>query len=86
MHVRAPPQTATHHESGTEEGNPHERVLSGDRPATGARALRYVPAPQDDTSESQLIARCRSRARSPMSMPVVVAMCSIGVLMRSSGE
>ena len=41
---------------------------------------------QDETSDSQLIARWRSRARSPMSMPVVVAMVSIGVLMRSSIE
>jgi len=42
---------------------------------------------QDDTSDNQLIARWRSRARSPMSIPgVVVAIDSIGVLIRSSGE
>lgn len=57
MHVRAPPRPAPHLEARADEGNPHERVLSCDRPATRARALRYVPAPQDDTSESQLIAR-----------------------------
>ena len=47
---------------------------------------RFELVDQADTSDSQLIARWRSRARSPMSMPVVVAICSIGVLMRSSTE
>ncbi len=64
------------------EHHAHELVLRGDRFTPGASAH----CRQDDTSESQLIAFCRRRARSPMSMPVVVAIDSIGVLMRSSGE
>lgn len=70
------------------ERDSDEGRLAVDRPTPGAGALRDMACPmaQDETSESQLIARWRSRARSPMSIPVAVAMCSIGVLMRSSGE
>ena len=64
---------------------PHELALRRALPAAGAGAERNV-AGQDDTSDNQLIARWRSRARSPMSIPVVVAIASIGVLIRSSGE
>ena len=67
------------------EREPHQLALRRDGPAPGAGAHGYTRN-QDDASESQLIARWRSRARSPMSMPVAVAIASIGVLMRSSGE
>jgi hypothetical protein len=67
------------------EREPHELALRCGQPASSAGAHGYM-GNQDDTSESQLIARWRSRARSPMSIPVVVAIASIGVLMRSSGE
>jgi hypothetical protein len=67
------------------EGEPHQVALRRSGPAPSAGAHRYTRN-QDDTSESQLMARWRSRARSPMSIPVVVAIASIGVLMRSSGE
>lgn len=67
------------------EREPNELALGSGLPATSAGAHGNVIA-QDDTSESQLIARWRNLARSPMSMPVEVAIDSIGVLMRSSGE
>lgn len=67
------------------ERESHELALGCGQPASGAGAHGDM-GNQDDTSDNQLIARWRSRARSPMSIPVVVAMASIGVLMRSSGE
>jgi len=73
------------HQAGAVEGDPDQLPLRRRHPATGAGAHRYMGI-QDDTSDSQLIARWRSRARSPMSIPVVVAIASIGVLIRSSGE
>ena len=63
----------------------HEVVLWRNATAPRTGPLGDV-ATQEDTSDSQLIARWRSLARSVMSMPVVVATCSIGVRMRSSGE
>lgn len=74
-----------HDQAGPIEGQPHELMLGRCGPAACAGSHRYTRS-QDDTSESQLMARWRSRARSPMSIPVVVAIASIGVLMRSSGE
>jgi len=83
---------------GRPERDADELALRRDGAAAGARAHRLPPArsgdtrsrgglgAQEETSDSQLIARWRSRARSPMSMPVVVAIASIGVLIRSSGE
>jgi len=67
------------------EREPHELALRCGDPASSAGAHGHMRN-QDDTSDNQLIARCRRRARSPMSIPVVVAIDSIGVLMRSSGE
>lgn len=64
--------------------DPDEGGLGIDGATPDTRALRDPR--QDDTSDNQLIARWRNRARSPMSMPVVAATCSIGVLIRSSGE
>jgi hypothetical protein len=69
----------------TIEREPHELALRCDHPASGAGTHGDMGS-QDDTSDNQLIARWRSRARSPMSIPVVVAIDSMGVLMRSSGE
>ena len=102
MHVGAPSRHPPDHQVSPDHADAHEHALGLDGPTANARPLRDVrgfhrlyageshslgPAlPQDETSESQLIARWRSRARSPMSIPVVVAICSIGVLMRSSGE
>ncbi len=80
---RESPRTVEH-QARTIEHHANERRQRSGLAATCARALWNVT--QDETSDSQLIARCRSRARSPMSMPVVVAIDSIGVLIRSSGE
>lgn len=49
----------------------HELCLRYDRATARARATR--DSHYDETSESHEIARWRSRARSPMSMPVAVA-------------
>jgi len=54
-----------------DRGDPRERVLRGHLATADAGSLRRVT--QDETSDNQLIARWRSRARSPMSMPVAVA-------------
>jgi len=66
------------------DGDPDEGRLGIDSSTPDTRALGG--SRQDDTSDNQLIARWRNRARSPMSMPVVAATCSMGVLIRSSGE
>ena len=60
-----------YHQLAAEGNDAHERTARVDDAATHAGALR--DARQDETSDSQLIARCRSRARSPMSMPVALA-------------
>jgi hypothetical protein len=99
MHVCPSSRHPTDHQVWADKAYPDEHALRFDGSTPRTRAvrnmtsrLRLMPVPgfdgarQDDTSDSQLIARWRSRARSPMSMPVVVAICSIGVLMRSSGE
>ena len=59
------------HELAPEHDDANERTARVDRAAAHTRSLRG--SLQDDTSDSQLIARCRSRARSPMSIPVAVA-------------
>jgi hypothetical protein len=87
VNVRPPPRYPANDQVRPYPPNAHEVALGHDRPTSHAGALRDMPPlDQDETSDNQLIARWRSRARSPMSMPVVVAICSIGVLMRSSTE
>lgn len=58
MHISTPPQSSAYHETWAEEGDPHERALGRDGPAPDAGALRDMPTrTQEETSESQLIAR-----------------------------
>ncbi len=70
----------------------HELALRLDRAAPRTGAHRLAPArcfgfrAQEEASDSQMMARWRSRASSPMSTPVDVASASIGVFTRSSGE
>ena len=71
MHVCATSGTSSCDELVRGERQPQERSLRNHLATTDARAHGDVH--YDDTSDSQLIARWRSRARSPMSMPVVVA-------------
>jgi hypothetical protein len=76
MHVRAAAwRRAIGDEPRAIERDSHQRRLGIDGSTSGAGALRDMPCPmaQDETSDSQLIARWRSRARSPMSIPVAVA-------------
>ena len=73
MHVRAPagaPALPVHHQARTFHRDAHELALRRGRAAPGAGAHRLVAVAggaQEDTSESQMIARWRSRASSPMS-------------------
>ena len=77
MYVSSPTCTAANDELVTGQHHAHEPRLRFDRAATRTGAERGPSGPgsahYDETSESQLIARWRSRARSPMSMPVAVA-------------
>ena len=87
VHVRTPPCDPANDQVRTHPTYAHELALGLDRPTSHAGSLRDMSSiRQEETSDSQLMARWRKRAKSPMSMPVVVAICSIGVLMRSSGE
>ena len=87
MHVASPSRHPADDQVRSHKADAHEVALRLDGATPRARAERDMSSfTQDETSDSQLMARCRKRARSPMSMPVVVAICSIGVLMRSSGE
>lgn len=66
------------HEPRAREREAHQRGLRVDLTATRAGPHRGMSpqttiTAQAETSDNQLIARWRSRARSPMSMPVVVA-------------
>ena len=72
MYVSAPTCTTADDELVACQDHAHEPRLRFDRAAARTRAQRGM-AHYDETSESQLIARWRSRARSPMSMPVAVA-------------
>lgn len=91
MHV-SPPTLETpfvvHDQRNLRRRNANELGLRRDLAAGHARAHRDVArlAQFEETSASQLSARCLSLARSPMSIPVAPATWSIGVLMRSSGE
>lgn len=77
MDVRPPARAPAGDELVASEVHACEPRLRFDRAAArtgakgpcGASIVRHY----DETSESQLIARWRSRARSPMSMPVAVA-------------
>ena len=88
MHIGAPARDPADDQVRPDKTDPHEQPLGLHGPAADARAHRDVsiflgPSArqtgsvpefrQDETSDSQLIARWRSRARSPMSMPVAVA-------------
>jgi len=70
--VRAPARPPAGDQLVARKVHARERRLRFDRAATRTRAKGDV-GHYDETSESQLIARWRSRARSPMSMPVAVA-------------
>ena len=84
MHIGPPPGYPSDHQVRADKTQPYEQALGLDHPTADAGTKRDMPPGrlrpgffgaclQEETSESQLIARWRSRARSPMSIPVAVA-------------
>lgn len=91
MHVSSPTLKTpfvVHDQRSLRRRDTYELCLRRDLAAGNAGTHRDMArlAQFAETSASQLSARCRSFARSPMSIPVTPATWSIGVLMRSSGE